>query len=316
MRTLGRRLVATGAATLVVLGARAPGADAQPPTLHGWWTVTNPSASLPAPPPPPPDVPEGGLLVQGGPQDASDLPGGIGGPSAIAALVHEVPRGEAAERLVLTLAEGAASTPLAPLQACPLTTTTFRPAQGGPMEEAPEYDCSTAVVAEPSDDGATYEWAVGDLERNGVVGVAIVAVGSNDRVVFAEPGDGSLVTVASGDPDEAAPGGSPEVAAPAGGSPSTPAGPTRGVTPAPVPRAPAPAPAAAPAAAPAPAPAPVVPDVAPSFQPTSAVAEEELDGIVAALAVVALAAGATLWALAGRDDPDDVAGAPTAAASG
>lgn len=258
-------------------------------------------------------MPEDGLLVQGGPQDASDLPGGVGGPSAFAAIVHEVPRGEVADRLVLTLADGAASTPLAPLRACPLATTTFRPAQGGSMEDAPDYDCASAIVAEPSADGSTYEWAAGELERNGLVGVAIVAVGSNDRVVLAPPGDGSLVTIPEGDardPDDGAAVPTPEVAAPAGRSPTSPGGGARPAAPAPAP------PVAAPAAAPVPAPAPVVPDVAPSFQPTAAVGEEELDGIVAALAVLALAAGSALWAAAGRGDPDDVVGAPTAVAPG
>ena len=209
-------------AILLILPLWAPAAGAAAPLRQGWWTVTNLSrvdtAGGPLPgaeTPPPPDVPEDGLLVQGGPDDSSELAGGIGGPSAFAALLYEVPLGEAADTLVLMLSEDATSTPLAPLRACPLTGT-FQPAQAGPMSDAPAFDCTAEIVAEPTADGTRYEWPVAALESNGVVAVAILAVGSDDRVVFSGPDDGSLVTV------PATTAAAPEVAAPEVAAPAAP----------------------------------------------------------------------------------------------
>lgn len=182
-----RLLVAVAVAlTAAGVGLAAPaGADA--PRDQGWWTVTNPSqaAALPTALPGPPDVPSRGLLVQAG-------PGGM--PIAFAALLWELDPGTTAGQLTLTVAPNSVTTPASKLQLCQLLQPINHPEQGGPMSDAPPYNCGKAVTASPSADGKTYQFDASGLVADGMVAVAILPTGPVDRVVFNQPDDKSLAT--------------------------------------------------------------------------------------------------------------------------
>src|SRR5207253_242273 len=126
-----RRLLLAAAAAVMALGVVPTAAHADAPRDQGWWTVTNP---LPAPP----DVPARGLLVQGG---------GGGAPTAIAAVLYELDSGATAGTLTLAVAPNSATTPGATLQLCPLLQPINHAEQGGPMADAPPYNCGHKVTA-------------------------------------------------------------------------------------------------------------------------------------------------------------------------
>lgn len=165
------------------IGFAAPPAFADAPADQGWWTLLNPGG--PAPTAAPPDVPADGLLVQGG----SD-----GSPVALAALVYEPELGATPEKLVLKVAADSATTPHASLQLCPLNAAVIKAQQGGPMADAPAYDCTSKTTALPGDDGTTYTFDLGSLATSGAFGLAVLPTASSDRVVFDKPDSGSLVT--------------------------------------------------------------------------------------------------------------------------
>ena len=177
-----RRLLAAGFLTWTVsalaIGLTSVPAAADAPRDQGWWTVTNP---IPAPP----DVPTRGLLVQGG---------GGGGPTAIAAVLYELGPGTTAGTLTLTIAPNSATTPSTTLQLCSLLQPINHPDQGGPMSDAPPYDCSHKVTAAPASDGKGYQFDAAGLVSNGLVAVAILPTGPVDRVVLSAPDANSLAT--------------------------------------------------------------------------------------------------------------------------
>ena len=166
----------------VALVGLAPGAGAEAATAQGWWTAANPGGT-PVAPPAPPDVPADGLLVQGGSSDAS--------PTAYAALVYDVPAGASVGPLTLAVAAGSGSTPAATPRACPLTSS-FTPAQGGPMAGAPAYDCAKKATGKPSSSSDKYEFDVSAFVADGILAVAIVPGSATDRVVFTKPAADSL----------------------------------------------------------------------------------------------------------------------------
>jgi hypothetical protein len=180
MRTVAEQVVrasrvAVAAAVLLVLAHAGP-AGAASSSMAGWWTS--------APVPVGPDAPPDGLVVQGGAEGSQ--------PVAYAAVAFGLSPDERAVSLTLEVAEGSARTPNALLQVCRLTAS-FTPAHGGPMSEAPPFDCAAPAAGDPADDGSAYtfdlaEFAPGDLR------VAVLPVGASDRVVLARPGLESLQT--------------------------------------------------------------------------------------------------------------------------
>ena len=178
-RRLGWFLLACiGALGCLPLGATPAGADSDGPQ-QGWWTVANPGTPLPGSATAP-DVPANGLLVQGGPSS----------PDAYAALVFNVPDGVSAGQLTLKLASNALSTSGVTLQVCPLENPVIKVEQGGPMSDAPAYDCSAPATATAS--GGAYTFDVSTFTSYGSVAVAILPTAPTDRIVFDQPGSDSL----------------------------------------------------------------------------------------------------------------------------
>lgn len=177
---------------LAILALGAGASWAQAPVQEGWWTVTNPGgvpASLTnsaiAP-----DVPSGGLLVEGGASATS--------PDAYAALVYPLERGTSAGILTLSVASGSATTSGSTLEVCPLVTSSIRAEQGGPMSDAPAYDCSKHVEATPASGSTSYVFTVTSLISSGVLALAILPTQVNDRVVLSQPSGSSLATGSGG----------------------------------------------------------------------------------------------------------------------
>lgn len=168
-------------AGMAAIGAALP-AGADPPLQQAWWTATNPGAvTLPAPPPS--DVPADGLLAEGGPN----------GPVAFGALFYDVGDGAVASRLTLTVAGTSVTTPGAALDLCPIPSGSFITEQGGPMSDAPAYNCTTKATAKPDTSGTHYTFAVSKLVADGTLAVAVIAPDVTSRVVLAQPGARSLV---------------------------------------------------------------------------------------------------------------------------
>jgi hypothetical protein len=224
----GRRLLRLGlvGSVLVVSIAGFSGwASGASPRLQGWWASTNPGG-LPAEPPAAPDVPPDGLLVQAGPS----------GPSAYAALVYDLAAGETPARLTLQLASGAAPAPSAALVLCPLKAPAFTAEQGGPMGDAPAYDCKRTASA--SLDGASFTFPVAGWAVDGVLAVAVLPGDPSTRAALARPSEGSL-SVSGGSAGSGAAVGSfapgPDAAAGSGGAPAAATPALQGSVSAPVP---------------------------------------------------------------------------------
>jgi hypothetical protein len=176
-----KRLLVAGLLTWVlsalVIGLTPDPSVADAPRNQGWWTVTNP---VPAPP----DVPANGLLVQAG---------GGGAPTAFAAVLYELGPDTTAATLTLTVAPNSVTTPSATLEVCPLLQPITHAEQGGPMSDAPPYNCGRQVTAAPTADGK-YQFDAARLVTDRVVAVAILPTGPVDRVVLSEPDANSLAT--------------------------------------------------------------------------------------------------------------------------
>ena len=157
MRRIGRSCAALVAAALAVSVATPASAAT---VRGGWWTQTGAaSAVLDS------DVPSGGLLVQGSPDE----------PLAIAAVAAD---GRLSTVVVPVVGHAVM---FSPVQACRLTGA-FTPVQGGPWADRPPYDCTGAVEATQA--GANLTFAVGALATDGVV---LVAGGQADRVALGPP---------------------------------------------------------------------------------------------------------------------------------
>lgn len=202
-------------------------ADASPQS--GWWT-TAPAATAP-------DVPAGGILVQGGP--TADR------PLAFGAVDFVLTPNKAPGVLTLAVAANSATTPNASITACPLTKT-FSAAAGGPMADAPTFDCSAKATATRSADGKIFTIDTATLARNNAVAVALLPTVVTDRIVLDKP-DGSALSTSG----PSGPVTSSGVITSSPVNPSPAVG-TTGRTPV-APGTPAAAPAATPAAQPAPA---------------------------------------------------------------
>jgi hypothetical protein len=176
-----RRLPAiTGLAALLALVTMpfmSVPALATAPRDQGWWTSTNP---LPAPP----DVPTTGLLIQGGPN----------APSAFAALLYELDPGVTASTLTLTVAPNSLTTPTAAVELCGLMTPIVHADQGGPMSDAPAYNCGKNVIATPDSSGKSYKFDVSGMVTDNLVAVALLPNSPVERVVLSAPDGNSLAT--------------------------------------------------------------------------------------------------------------------------
>ena len=179
-----RRLLLACVVAVMALGVIAAPARADAPRDQGWWTATNPGG-LPTAPPAPPDVPGNDLLIQGG---------GGGAPTAFAAVLYELSPGTTVSNLTLTIAPNSAMTPSTTLQICPLLQPINHPEQGGPMSDAPPYNCAHKVTAAPGADAKSYQFNAADLVSNGLLAVAILPSGPVDRVVLSAPDANSLTT--------------------------------------------------------------------------------------------------------------------------
>lgn len=179
-------LIAIGCVQVTAAGLGVTSSYADAPAQQGWWTVTNPGgvpSGLPvAVPPSPPDVPPDGLLVQGGASPTS--------PNAFAAVVYPVPDGATVENLTLAVAPNSGTTPNSTLELCELSGQSISSDQGGPISDAPSYDCSRKATA--SANGSNYQFGVSSLVSNGVLAVAILPSSVTDRVVLSHPGPDSL----------------------------------------------------------------------------------------------------------------------------
>ena len=247
-------------------------ARAVTPSQQGWWTAANlgvgPAGGFA------PDVPAKGLLVQGGPT----------GPRAYAALVYDAGAATTGGRLTLQVTSNSITTSGSTLMVCPLTSATLQPEQGGPMADAPAYDCTRSVTATP--DGGHYAFDVTPMLSLGTLAVAVLPTGATDRVVFDEPGSDSFVPATEPLPAEAdasLPGDAsfPGVSFDVGGSAAVPL-PTPAATPV-APSTPAPAATSTPAGAPAGALLPVAGHL------------EDADPLAVVAAIAAALVGAGLW---------------------
>jgi hypothetical protein len=185
----------------VALFLIAPRAAAQEAARQGWWTVTNIGGAIPGTATAP-DVPPDGLLIQGGGE--SDT-----APTAVAALAIPAPGGADVQTVVVHATSSTAVTPGSVIKACPLRSADFTPAQGGPISEAPAYDCANAKVASVGADGVTYSFAATGLTANGLVAVALVPGSPVTRVVLAKPGPDALGVARHGTSVTAAPAPNP-----------------------------------------------------------------------------------------------------------
>ena len=291
--------LAGGAVALSIGGFSGPAA-AEAPTIQGWWASTNPGG-LPVDPPAPPDVPANGLLVQAGPS----------GPSAYAALTYDLDSGASPGALTLRLDGSAVATPAAKLVLCALKDASFSAEQGGPMADAPAYDCKRTASA--SLDGASFTFQTAGLAGDGVLAVAVLPGDATTRVALAHPGASSLavtggssgaVTTVPGE-GAAAPAADPGGTAAAPDLPglqaaAAPAGGDAGSVPA--------AQVAGAAAQPAPA---VANPATPALTNTTPVADSHPSGsvrrVLLVLLVAALTSAAVAWAFVGSGPVDATA---------
>ena len=204
-----KRIAVTVAVMFAALGLWAAPTGAAAPRQQGWWSAS-PVAR--------PDVPEDGLLVEGGATS----------PASFAALVYDVSSNATVGKLKLAVAPSSATIPNVTLQLCPLAEPAIEPAQGGAMADAPEFDCATNVTAQPGSDGTTYEFDVASLLGNGVLAVAIMGTTPADRVVLSAPDANSLPveqtsTAGTGDSGSFADSGAGSTSADRAFTPPTPA---------------------------------------------------------------------------------------------
>lgn len=184
-RPVGVVAVAALVATAATWGFGSP-AFAVAPDVYGWWTQANPGNVIPTLLGPtaalPPDVPPDGMLVEGPAE----------GPLAMAALSYTVPDGFTASILVLSVAPDSHTVPESALQLCALRGPTFDAAQGGPMDEAPEWDCSLSSPGVADEAGSSWSFSVTALLDGDRLRVAVLPIGETDRIVLSRPTVDSL----------------------------------------------------------------------------------------------------------------------------
>lgn len=224
-----------GIVAVTVAGAPASAVESAD---SGWWTSAPPLVAA--------DVPEDGLLIQGG----------VDEPVAYAAVSFHLQSDEQPAALTLEVVPDTFATPETSLALCPLTkpfTAARADAHGEPIDDAPGYDCTNHIPATPSDDGTRFTFDLGDLPAGETVALAVTPSTPVDRVVLRRPLLDSLQTEFD-----------------LGGSSSIPPPPPEMGTVAPAPPTPGLVPDAAPVEVPPPPPAAV-----PSLTPPAANASDE-----------------------------------------
>lgn len=171
-RLVDRMLIAVLLATAVA-PFTGGGAEADAPTQQGWWSATPTSATV--------DVPPDGLLIQGGSSASA--------PLAFAALIYSLPPNARAGILTLNVASNSGTVPGSGLKVCHLTQA-IKPEQGGPMSEAPGYDCASEVNSSESSGHLTVD--VSRLTADNKVAIALLPAAPASRIVLERPGAGSL----------------------------------------------------------------------------------------------------------------------------
>lgn len=175
-----RRLLAVALLTAPLALLPAP-ARAQAPDAAGWWSTAHRSG-LPAAPAPP-DVGAGDLLLQGG-DVQRELPDTPPQPTAFAALRYAVPEGATVTGLTLTLAAGAQATDVRAYA----TTSSWKPAENGAIEDAPTPDLSRYAVATLSGDGSRLAFTdIGKLTTDSGLLDVVLVPGVSDRLVVRRP---------------------------------------------------------------------------------------------------------------------------------
>ena len=169
-----RRLLPLLGLLLLLPAGGTAGADT--PSQQGWWTSTNPGGLALSSP----DVPAKGLLVEGGGSKVV----------AYAAVVYPLAPGATAGILTLKIAPDTITTSGSTLRVCPLVDTTITAEQGGPMAQAPRYDCARQATATARD--SSYQFDVSSLGSPSTLAVAILPTSGVDRVVFNQPDADSL----------------------------------------------------------------------------------------------------------------------------
>lgn len=174
-------LLSVAVAITVLVGGST--AHSQEAARTGWWTLLSSGDLLPVPLVTP-DLPAGGLFLQGGLT--------LDQPIAVAAMVLPAPAGVATRTLVLSATPSLLNTPGSAVLACPLLDTEFATARGGPIAQAPKYDCTSAVPVLAGADGRSFTFDSRPLLRDGVVAAALVPGSALTRVAFEAPGPRSL----------------------------------------------------------------------------------------------------------------------------
>lgn len=195
-------------ASVVLPLAVAQSAEALAPTATGWWSFAT-RDGLPQPPSPP-DVQDGDLLVQGGgpsgTQAGTDAP-----PSAVAAVRFVVPSGSTVTALRLQVGDNAVASDVRAYA----TPPTWQPAQGGPLQDAPQPDRSRFSKGVLQAGVLVFPDVARLLPRSGILSVVLLP-GSVDRVVLKKPTATALAVTAPPTAQESAP-------APSGAQPAQPA---------------------------------------------------------------------------------------------
>jgi hypothetical protein len=309
-RALLRCGVVVWAVGAAAIGVAPQVAQADAPAQQGWWSTANPGGLPANPTDAVVDVPKGGLLIQAGPVDptAPDCK-----CTAFAGLIYELGQDMATE-LTLKVAPNTATTPVATLELCAITDASLDIESGGPMTDAPAFDCKKHAMASLDAGGKSFKFTVGSLITDGTLAVAIIPGDSTSRVVLEKPDESSLATtpsLASGDdsytsgtpttPDDTStsttssdtappPAADPQpVSNPGAPSVTTTGGATDDRTP---------------VVAPSPSASSSATNIA--AQPVAAESDTGGSGIAVLLLLAGLGLGAVLWAMAGRAPLDTV----------
>lgn len=297
-----------------VVGVAPTVARADAPGAQGWWTVSNPGGLPANPAAAQADVPGDGLLVQAGPVN----PTAPCNCTAYAGLVYELTDGFTASDLTLKVAPHSATTPVAKLELCVLVNPGLNTEQGGPLTDAPDYDCTKHATASLGAGGSSFTFHVGSLVSNGILAVAILPGDSTSRVVLSKPDTSSLATAPStsstGSSFPSTPSGGTSTTTKTGGATSG-GGSTSATAPAPAPALQLPQPSAVGQSdtgqTPVIAPSPSAPAATLAAAPVAAESSTSSGSkpVAVVLLLAGLAAGAALWAMAGRGAAGGVADA-------
>jgi hypothetical protein len=184
LRAVGAGFMASSAVVLLWPA----GAGAAAPDAKGWWYRPQQSGT-PVAIPAPPVVPAGGLYVAQGPNNEN---------LAVAAVEYRV-IGPGTSTLTLKPAAGTVGT--VAVTACPLSAG-FTPADAGPWDQAPAYNCTSAAVdGVAAPDGSLVFALTADFVAAGATAVQAALVPTPGSAPFQvpieAPGDGSFVAVAA-----------------------------------------------------------------------------------------------------------------------